>query len=204
MAIGNGAFEARLQLCVRIPRQEQEIVLDSNFNFVSMRRLPGPPKKVDCRSQTSRYLRRGNRVLRQTCLKRLQDQNLAILPLGGEAVLKLLNALDDHDSEVRRASVDDLGGLGDEDAVPPLKAKLDDADGKTRQAAVKALVRTRDRAMEKTLLSRELDQADPWIDPKVSITETRLPRAAKRLGSTRDKVYSLYAPMAADFHLQFE
>ena len=115
-----------------------------------------------------------------------------------------MNALDDPDSEVRRATVDDLGASGDEDAVPPLKAKLDDADGKTRQAAVKALVRTRDRAMEKTLLPRELDQADPWIDPKVSITEARLARAAKRLGSTRDKVYSLYASMAADFHLQFE
>ncbi|MGC9947605.1 MAG: HEAT repeat domain-containing protein [Bryobacteraceae bacterium] len=121
-----------------------------------------------------------------------------------EAAPKLTGALDDPDPEVRTATVESIERLGDGDAVLPLKAALDDADGETRQAAVKALVKIRDRAVEKTLLSRDLDEADPWIDPNDSITEARIEEAAACLGLTRDKVYSLYASIAADFHLQFE
>jgi HEAT repeat protein len=120
------------------------------------------------------------------------------------AVPALLARLDGPNVSDRRRAVEILGELGDKDAIPALTTHLEDADDSLRPSVVGALARIRNVPMERKLLSLDLDDGDPWIDPKASITEARLEQAAERLGLTRDKVYSLYASIAVDFHLQFE
>jgi hypothetical protein len=120
-----------------------------------------------------------------------------------EAVPPLLAKLEHPDAGVRRAVVEALGELGDKEAVPTLVGKLDDPNADVRRAVVEELVRMRNNETERILLSRDLDGAVPWMDPKEPITEKRLEDAAARLGITRQEVRSLYASLAADFHLRF-
>ena len=119
-----------------------------------------------------------------------------------QAVPLLLAKLRDPDAGVRVAVVQALAKLGDKETVPPLSAKLDDPDADVRRAVVKELAGMRNNETETKLLSCDLDGADPWLDPNEPITETRLAHAAERLGMTRQEVRSLYASMAADFHLR--
>ena len=151
-----------------------------------------------------------------------------------QAVPSLLAKLDDPDADVRTAVAEVLGQLGDKQAVDPLILLLEDRDHQVcaaaaaaltvlgdrgsnrlaeflshdsperRKAAVKELVRIRGKAKEGTLLSRDLDGTDPWIDPRTPITETRVEAAARRLGLTTDEARSVYQSIAADFQLVLE
>ncbi len=149
-----------------------------------------------------------------------------------QAVAPLLAKLDDQSKDVRQAVIEALGQLGDKQAVAPLLAKLDDqnpanrasvaaalhalrepmgtaalklcltlADAEQRQTAVRSLARGRDD-LDQRLLSRDLDAADPWLDPQESVTDAQVTNASSRLNLTPDQVRSRYEALAVDLNLK--
>jgi len=63
----------------------------------------------------------------------------AVVGLGAPAVPALIQALGDSDANVRRASAEALGNLGDPQAVPALLHVLGDSEADVRRAAAEAL-----------------------------------------------------------------
>jgi HEAT repeat protein len=149
-----------------------------------------------------------------------------------QAVAPLLAKLDDKDEDVRQAVIGALVELGDKQAVAPLLAKLDDQnpanrvsvaaalhalgepkgtaalklcltseDVELRRTAVRAYARQRDD-LDQRLLSRDLDAADPWLDPQGSVADAQVTNASSRLNLTPDQVRSRYEALAVDLNLK--
>ena len=146
-----------------------------------------------------------------------------------QAVAPLLAKLDDPVKAVRRAVIGALGQLGDRQAVAPLLARLDDKDegvgaaaavalhalgapnhlarflgsedAEARIAVVRVYARQRDE-LDQRLLSRDLDAADPWLDPKEPVTEARVASASSKLDITPEQVRVRYDAIAADVKLR--
>ena len=139
---------------------------------------------------------------------RLEDISKAVVVALGrlgykQAEARLILLLDDHVPDVCAAAADALIVLGADRGKISLTEFLDNRSPEMRKAAVRELVRLRDKPKERTLLSRDFDRAYPWIDPGVPITETRIADAARELGITNQEARSLYEEIAADFHLKF-
>ena len=149
-----------------------------------------------------------------------------------EAVAPLLGRLNDPDKGVRCSVITILGQLGDKQAVAPLLAKVEEPDEDVVAAAAEALykldspeaggilerllqspaqqlrrtaLRMRAKRRDKPdrrLLSKDLDDMPPWLDPHVPITEDRVARAATAVGLAPDEVRSRYEALADEFKLK--
>lgn len=149
-----------------------------------------------------------------------------------QAVTPLVAKLDDQDSNVRQAVIQALAKLGDEQGVAPLLAKLEDqnaeiaasaaialralgeakgdaaqnlflasAEPKFRLAVVSAYAHGREY-LDQVLLSRDLDAAEPAIDPQEIISEDRVATAANQFNIPPDQVRKRYEAMAVDLPLK--
>jgi len=58
--------------------------------------------------------------------------------------------------------------------------------------------------MDRMLLSRDLDDDAPVIDPKETIGNDRIAEAARELKITHEEARAAYQALAADFHLTIE
>ena len=112
------------------------------------------------------------------------------------ALVALIDRLDDPNARIRTAVVKALAELGDPKAVALLKGRLDDPKAYVRRAAVRVFAQRMNEVNQK-LLSRNLDAREPWIDPKVPITEERVIEAASRFNIAPEEVRSRYESLPA-------
>jgi hypothetical protein len=116
------------------------------------------------------------------------------------AVELLIAKLDDK--EVGHSAAWALGELKNSRAVKPLIAKLNDEEHDVRCEALNALGNICCDEVDQSLLSRDIDAAYPWLDPKESITEERIAKAASELKLTPDEVRQRYEELARAFNLK--
>ena len=147
------------------------------------------------------------------------------------AVAPLIAKLDDPDASIRLVVVEVLRRFGDQAAITALldRLALNDDDQATIASALHVLreprgtealrnclcadidlVRTealgayahhRD-SFDRSLLSRDLDQWRPWLDPIEVITEERVRDVAERLDLAPAEIRSRYEAMAQDIGLK--
>jgi HEAT repeat protein len=145
------------------------------------------------------------------------------------AVAPLCRKLDSSDKDVRLVVIAALVKLGDKQAVAPLLAKLDDndkgigaaaaaalhalgepshlarflasEDAGVRQAVVRAYARHKEQ-LDQQLLSRDLDAADPWLDPQKPVTEAQVANASTRLNIPPEQIRARYEASAVDLKLK--
>jgi HEAT repeat protein len=117
------------------------------------------------------------------------------------AVIPLLARLEDADEWVRRVAARALGKIGSEAAVTPLIARLDHSDAAERQNAFGGLAQGLE-ALDRKLLSRDLDGYDPFLDPHDPISEKFARKAAKELGLPLEEVRARYEALAGCFGLR--
>ena len=146
----------------------------------------------------------------------------------------LLPRLEDNDPNIRSAASQALGRLGDRRAIEPLLALLDNTSLDTRLPAAGALSRlgeeqgvtaiqhylksplrrVRTQAVASLascqpqeihiLMSRDLDSAAPYLDPKEPICSARIELTASRLHITAEAARARYSAIAATFGLRLE
>ena len=162
-------------------------VIEALGQLGDKRAVPALLAKLD--DPDARVRRAGIRLLGQLGDKRAKDP--------------LIILLEDRDHQVCVAAAAALTALGVDRGSSALREFLDHGSPERRKAAVKELVRLRGQPKEGTLLSRDLDETDPWIDPITPITEMRIEAAARVLGIPTPEVRALYESIAADFHLRF-
>jgi HEAT repeat protein len=119
------------------------------------------------------------------------------------ALYQLIPLLEVRDHQVCTAAAAALAALGSDRGSNALSGFLNHRSPKRRMAAVRELASMRGEPKELTLLSRDFDGLDPWIDPSTPITETRIAAASRKLGTTSQEVRSFYESIATDFHLRF-
>ncbi|MDO9236863.1 MAG: HEAT repeat domain-containing protein, partial [Aquabacterium sp.] len=119
----------------------------------------------------------------------------------------LKQCLQDNDSDVRRAAVPALAENYHvhEETFPLLKQCLQDNDRDVREAAVQALAILKyDNSIKKMLLSIDLDNRPPWLDPIESITLIRIEKVANKLNLSPEQIYQYYQEISVDIPLQLE
>jgi len=126
----------------------------------------------------------------------------ALVTLAGKkAVRRLLDNLDNPDAEDRAATAAALHTMGEPKGTAALKLLLASGNPEHRQTAVRAYARWKE-VCEQQLLSRDLDAADPWLDPLERVTEDRVTYASRLPNMTPDQVRSRYEAMAPDLNLK--
>jgi hypothetical protein len=107
----------------------------------------------------------------------------AIGPMGKtEYMPAILTLLSDSDVRVRIAATSALAMTGIPQKTDALMSRLADSSEEVRRIALRSLVS--DLGMNDTeirLLTQDLDAENPWIDPRVPITEERVATASKKL-----------------------
>ena len=89
------------------------------------------------------------------------------------------------------------------EAVSPLVKLLEDSDAGVRRAAVGGFAQTLE-AVDRGLLSRDLDGIDPFLDPQQSVSEAFAQKAAARLELSLHEVRERYGSLAHRFRLHLE
>ena len=74
-------------------------------------------------------------------------------------------------------------------------------DAELRRTTIRIYARQRE-VLDQRLLSRDLDAASPWLDPREPITETQVAKASLRLNLTLDQVRSRYEVLASGLNLK--
>ncbi|MEK8020539.1 MAG: HEAT repeat domain-containing protein [Candidatus Parabeggiatoa sp.] len=115
------------------------------------------------------------------------------------AVELLIAKLDDK--EVGHSAAWALGELKDSRAVEPLIAKLDDEDSDVRIEALGALGKICRDNLDQKLLSKHFESWN-WLDPKETITEERIAKAASKLKLTHEEVRQRYEDLARAFNFK--
>ena len=94
-----------------------------------------------------------------------------------------------------------LDALGEPKGTAARTAFLAVASSDARRIAVRSYSRQRDNA-DQRLLSRDLDAANPWLDPQEPVTEAQVTNASGQLNLTPEQVRLRYEAMAADLNLK--
>jgi Ribonuclease G/E len=89
-------------------------------------------------------------------------------------------------------------------AVEALNARLSADDAAIRSAALGGLSRTCEDKTDRKLLSRDLDDLQPYLDPQEAIDEARVRQAAKKLKIPAEEVRRRYEALAQRFGLKLE
>ncbi|MDT4291908.1 HEAT repeat domain-containing protein [Methylomonas sp. MO1] len=110
-------------------------------------------------------------------------------------------------SEVRSAAVSALTEHYRDQAetFPLIKQCLQDEDSEVRRTAVSALAQKNyAESIKRRLLSRDLDNLDPWLDILEAITQVRIEKAAKRLNLSAEEIRQHYEEISVDIPLILE
>jgi nucleoside phosphorylase/predicted phosphodiesterase len=116
------------------------------------------------------------------------------------AIQSLITLLVDPEEEVRTAAADALIEFGDESTIKPVMKSLESSDPGVRRTALRALVK-RGPVQDMFLLSLDLDGFNPFIDPRDSITNDTVARAAAKLNLPREEIRSRYEALSAKYTL---
>jgi HEAT repeat protein len=119
----------------------------------------------------------------------------------------LKDCLQDEDSDVRRAAVKALAEhyRDQADTYPLLKGCLQDEDSDVRRAAVKALAKWHySEGIKALLLSRDLDNSYPWLDPQEPISQQHITQAAEKLKLSETEIRHHYEEIIVNIPLILE
>jgi hypothetical protein len=94
-----------------------------------------------------------------------------------------------------------LHAFGEPKGTEALQQFLTANDIKLRRTALRAFARQSD-ILDKRLLSRDIDAADPWLDPQEVVTDDRVAKASTSLNLKPDEVRSRYEALAVDLKLK--
>lgn len=107
-----------------------------------------------------------------------------------------------EDQIIRQAAIKALGKIGGTQVLECLKTYCQDADENLRRAALQGLVQSCEDKIDRRLLSEDLDDSFPWLDPLSPITEARIATAADRLQKPLPEIQQRYAALAERFGLK--
>ena len=110
----------------------------------------------------------------------------------------------EDDSKVRQAAAEALGQIGGASALQVLKRTLRDDGSNVRRACLGGLAAARENEANKKLLSQDIDGVAPWLDPRETITRSRMHRAAESLGMKISEVRRRYKALQAKYGLKLE
>jgi hypothetical protein len=127
-----------------------------------------------------------------------------IPPVMLKPVLPVLHNLDlDTDPGVLANILSVVGWLNYTEATELVISTLNHKDNEVRQSAIGALSRLRGTIDEtdRILLSEDLDDIDPYLDPREPVTMERVEAASETLNISVDETRSRYESLAPTFHL---
>jgi GTPase SAR1 family protein len=119
------------------------------------------------------------------------------------AIDELLARLQDikEDQTIRQAAIKALGEIGGIRVLECLKTYYQNADENLRRAALQGLAQSCEDEIDRRLLSEDLDDSYPWLDPLSPITEDQIANAAARLKKPLPEIQQRYAALAERFGL---
>lgn len=117
---------------------------------------------------------------------------------------ELSAALGSPSDRIRLAAAAALIALQDQRGADALTKWLRASEEETRRRAVRELARVRGSEVERVLVSSDMDNLGPWLDPVEPITAARVARAAKVLGTTVEDARAKYEAIRAVYRLVLE
>ena len=121
---------------------------------------------------------------------------------GARAVEPLMACLDDPDESVHQAAASALGKIGDARGISILRERLSNNDSQIRREALFGLAGTCQDEIDRQLLSRNIDQEPPFLDPQEEIGGSQVRQAARKLKLSMEEVKRRYETLAVRFGLK--
>jgi HEAT repeat protein/GTPase SAR1 family protein len=126
----------------------------------------------------------------------------ALGQIGGPQALESLLALSSHaDEAIRAETARALGHFADPEAIRSLRHSLSDVGHSVRQSALGALARNLDDALDRKLLSRDLDGLLPFLDPQKPVKLEWVQHVQRHLNLSVPEVKIRYQALAEEFNL---